>query len=688
MSCLSFRRSKRLSEDYDGEPVYEKPPSPAAANVEEEEMQTRLRDLRREIADAKLDWYVVPSEDEHQSEFVGISELRRQYITNFSGSAGTALIPSSPSATALLFVDSRYYVLAERQIPKEGWEVRRVGGSGGPSAGDVVKGWVDFVVAEAEGRVGIDPKLISSGTSSPELPSRVFPSDHTIDTELANSIHSRLSSSKSSSKLVGLSTNLVDKIHSPTPRSLAPLLPHPLELSGESTASKLARLRESFSKQSQSWIYILPTLPAIAWLLNYRCPGDVPFVPVAYAYLVLTEDTCVLFVDNKKVEDEGLRARWEDEGVEVRDYGVEEVGKAVKEFADNLRVKNAKTDVKVWAPSECSWALERACEPAKIQIIPCPVDLAKGVKNKVELQGFRNAYLRDGRAMVRWMYWLEKMLVKDERRVGEWAAAQQLAGFRRREDRFAGLSYQDISASGPNGDGTIDTTRTLYLGKSPTEEMKRAYTRVLQGHLSVASSNFPASMDADRLVMLGHQYLYKDGLDFGHGLGHGVGSYLSVHECRSFEVGRPRLISPLAAPAFPRNASFQAGNVTSIEPGFYKEGEFGIRTESVYICKKVDTKYDFGGKKWLGWERVTQVSLPSPLAIWRHLTCNVVEVPIQTLLVEYSLLTKDEIRLLNDHNTSVQEALLPLLEEEEDKDVVKWLKDVCKPKKIWPWTGA
>ncbi|WVR09447.1 hypothetical protein IAU60_006514 [Kwoniella sp. DSM 27419] len=631
-----------------------------------DELVKRLADLRQEIDKAGLDWYVVPSEDEHQSEEVGDSDKRREWISGFTGSAGTALIPSTESDNqpALLFVDSRYWIQAGKQVPP-GWEVVRLGAGLGRGTEAVVAGWVDWVIKNAKDglRIGIDPKLISL--------------------DAARAVHSRLATRNSATRFLAIEDNLVDRFRDVPARSDGPLNDYPIQFSGETTASKLSRVRALLeSDYSSDWIYVLPALPSIAWLLNFRCPSDIPFCPVAYAYLVLTPDACAIFVDEGKVQDEGLRSRWKEEGVTIKPYGVEELGKYVK-GRTSLRHKSAQI---VLAAPECSWALSKVLEPAKVELISCPVDRLKIVKNAVEQQGFRNAYLRDGRAMVRWMAWLEKTILKEERKVGEWAAAQTLTRYRRQEEFFAGLAYEDISASGPNGalphyapqrgqdilvgidspyvidsgaqylDGTIDTTRTLYLGAKPSDEIKRAYTRVLQGHLAVSTAVFPRGMPADRLNMIARAPLYQDGLDFGHGLGHGIGTYLAVHE----------------SPVFPKNAAFVPGNITSIEPGYYKEGEWGMRIESVVVCKELESPEKPDGldtSNFLTFDRITQV-------------------PIATNMVDYALLSKAEIRWLNEHNTSVQDTLWPLLQADEDADARDWLKRVCKPKKIWPWTGA
>lgn len=213
----------------------------------------------------------------------------------------------------------------------------------------------------------------------------------------------------SSTRLVALPSNLVDKIHTPSLRPDAPLYDYPLSIAGKTTACKLADLRAALSakvRDGQEWIYILPALPSIAWLLNYRCDGDVEECPIAYAYAVVTPSQCVLFVAESKVGDEGLRQRWKEDGVELRPYGVDEIEKFVKKTTTSIKARDTKTTIKLWAPKECSWALQKACGSSKdgeatdIAIIPCPIEDAKAIKNEAEIQGMRNAYLRDGRATV------------------------------------------------------------------------------------------------------------------------------------------------------------------------------------------------------------------------------------------------------------------------------------------------
>ncbi|ORX38297.1 peptidase M24, structural domain-containing protein [Kockovaella imperatae] len=633
----------------------------------EEEMQTRLSDLKAAINEAKVDWYIVPSEDEHQSEYTGVTEKRREWITNFNGSAGTAIVPASTGSSsseedlAILFVDSRYWVIAENQIPKSNWRVERVGANGGSGRGGVVSGWTGWISDHASDglRIGVDPKLVP-------LP---------VVRQLQDSL------SGSSTQLVPLDENLVDKVRHPSPRPDGPITPHPLKYAGETSSSKLERMRATLASSSRGhdWIYILPALPSIAWLLNCRCLSDIPDCPVPYAYLALTSEACVLFADEVKIKEE-MRAALEESDVAVKPYGVDQVGKYVKEFKQKARLADEKAEIEIWGSAETSWGLSKACGD-DIRLIQCPVELAKAIKNPTEQEGFAAAYLRDGRAMVRWFSWLETKLMKEGRELGEWSAGQALIRFRAQEDLYV-YANSGISASGPNAalphyvpergsdskidreapflvdsgcqyeDGTIDTTRTVYFGKSPSDEIKRAFTRVLQCHMHVLQAVFPRGTSSAALSMLGRNPMYQEGMDFGHGLGHGVGSFLGVHEYPY--LGRDPI---------------EAGHVVTVEPGWYLEGKYGIRTESLVVSVPTDTAFEFGGHRWLAWRRITQV-------------------PIQTKLIDWSLLTKDEIRWINEHNFSVEAALLPMLQEDADKDAREWLKRECKPKRIWPWTGA
>ncbi|GHJ86035.1 hypothetical protein NliqN6_2437 [Naganishia liquefaciens] len=647
--CLPFLRSSRnplAFEDNAWTRAPEKEPPCRFINhqgvvLRKEESRNRLESLRALMQENKIEYYVIPSEDEHQSEFTTEADQRRKWITGFTGSAGTAIVGRDK---AWLFVDSRYWLQAPKQISDDWTLVKLVG-----KDSEGCHSWHEWCEQNiTDSRVGIDPKLITL--------------------VLVNMIETKWTAPNVS--LVQINKNLIDVIRPPVARSLSPVLHYPLKFSGCSTADKLSLIRNKlFADNPDRGVYILPVLPSIAWLLNLRCRDDVPNTPIFRSYVTLTRTSCRLYADRRKISSEVEKSLAQD-GVKVLPYGVEHV----KDYIVDWKRAEGGQGLKVLAPPTVSWGLVHQIKMAtseKIDIITCPVEAAKAVKNATEIQGFRNAYLRDGAATVRWMAWLDEQIKNHGRKIGEWEAGEKLTEFRSHEQFYAGLAYENISGSGPNGalphyspqkghdrvistdapyvidagaqylDGTIDTTRTLHFGK-PTPDHKRAFTRVLQGHIAVETTPFPKGTRGDSLEALARQYLFADGLNFGHGVGHGIGSYLSVHE------------GPQGIPSV---VPFEPGHLISNEPGFYLEGQWGIRTESVIICKPVKTRYDFGGT-WLGWERITRV-------------------PIQTSLVDFELLSSEQKTWLKKHNETCRDDLMPLLTKKGDEAVRKWLKRSC-----------
>lgn len=481
--------------------------------------------------------------------------------------------------------------------------------------------------------------------------------------------------------MVPISENLVDKVRPAPAYSLSKVEDHPLDYAGKSTTEKLKEIRKDLfgepgcpkEDDKAGGVYLLTVLPAIAWFLNARCHGDIPNVPAFRSYLALTLTTCALFIDDRKVTPE-IKQKLQADDIEIRPYGIDQVKRWVLEHRVRVREEQGEKalDVqgRVLIPSETSWGMVEAIGQEHVKTVSeCPVDKAKAVKNPVEIEGFRRAYLRDGAATARWIAWLEEEIKDNNQSISEWEASEKMTWFRTFEENYKGMAYDNISASGPNGalphyapvkgqdriidrettfvidaggqymDGTVDTTRTLHFG-TPTADQKRAYTRVLQGHIAIETTPFPTGTKGDKLDPLARQFLWKEGLNFGHGVGHGIGAYLSVHEIPP-GIGWATTIRP--------------GHVVSNEPGFYLEGEWGIRIESVVVCKEIKTRYNYDKSPWLGWERITRV-------------------PIQTDLVDYELMTQDEKTWLKEHNEQCKREVMPLLNRPGDEKARQWLE--------------
>ncbi|KAF8324475.1 peptidase M24, structural domain-containing protein [Cantharellus anzutake] len=608
-----------------------------------------LRELMKAEPDGGLDYYIVPSEDAHQSEYTAPSDRRREWISGFTGSAGTCIVSRSE---AHAFTDSRYFIQASQELDKN-WTLHKVGLPG-------VKPWQEWIKDRPRGsRIGIDSRLIS----------------HEAATALASALNARYS------KLVFPRVNLVDKLwKTRPPKPQGQVFTLDRKFAGKTASEKIDEVRTWIKSQRPPQPPVIaksaaPTTPnaksppkqpmnpvaaflsnlsCIAWLLNIR-GHDIEFNPVVMSYLFITTKQSFLFVDKAKLSSE-VQAYLKEQGVSVREYA---------DVWSFLR-RAEWGDGKVLIDPKTPYAVSLMLTSARYKITPSFVEERKAIKNKTELQGMRNAYIRDGAAMVRWFAWLDEQ-IKGGAKLTEWEAAEELTKFRQESANYWGLAYENISASGPNAalphyrtteedaafidptlpylndsggqyfDGTCDTTRTVHFG-FPTSEQMEAYTRVLQGHIAINQAIFPEGTTGAQLDVLARKALWKDGL---HGTGHGIGSFLNVHE------------GPIG---FSSQIPLVPGHVISNEPGFYKEGEFGIRIESALTVTKVTTKGQFGGDVWLGFERLTHV-------------------PIQTKMVKMDLLTKEEKAWLKDHNAQCRARLAPLLG--DDKRALRWIRREC-----------
>ncbi|EJT99300.1 Creatinase/aminopeptidase [Dacryopinax primogenitus] len=599
----------------------------------------RLKALREFMRrpECNVQAYVIPSEDQHASEYLADCDARRAWISGFSGSAGCAVVTLD---NAHLFTDGRYFLQAEQQLDSN-WQLMKQGLKGVPT-------WQKFLSENLPKgtKVGIDSTLISAEDA------RVLKEDL----------------GKKDSSLVPVSWNIVDRIWLDRPaRPKNPIIAHELEYAGKSSTEKIKEIREYLVKNNFSSI-VVSMLDDVAWLFNLR-GSDIAYNPVFFAYALITDKAAILFVDPAQLTEEVRKYL----GSEINIQPYDCFWSHLAEHKSTLSVNPEK---KILISRTTSWAIARALEEQRVAVGRSPVADLKAVKNEVEIEGFRQSNIRDGAALVRYFAWLEEQL-HQHKTLSETDAADQLEKYRSEMELFMGLSFPTISATGSNGaiihyqpdrndcatieldslylcdsgaqykDGTTDTTRTWAFG-IPKEEEIRAFTRVLQGHMAIDMAVFPEETSVDIRDAFARRPLWIDGLDYRHGTGHGVGSFLNVHE-GPHGIGQRIVLNDTA---------LKAGMVVSDEPGYYADGRFGIRIENVIIVRKADTPNRFGDRDYYTFEHVTMC-------------------PIQTSLVDVSLLTKAEKVWLNEYHTEIEQKLLPLLEAKHDERAITWLKRQC-----------
>jgi len=592
-------------------------------------MTEKLAALHRLMKKHGIQAYLIPSSDPHQGEYVPEFWRRRAFLTGFTGSAGDALITME---TAGLWTDSRYYLQAERELRGSGFSLFKWGTPGVPS-------WQEWAASnlKSEEALGLDPQLIT----------------HRDYANLEKAL------ARKSIKLKTIPSNLVDAIWEGRPAAPGgTVTPLAKRYAGESVSSKFHRLRQKMAAEGAE-AHILSQLDAIAWLFNVR-GSDVPFNPVTIAYAIITRKQARLFVAREKATPKVKAA--------LRRNAVIEEYEAFEAALRGL----AAARKRVWLDeaSVSEWVV-RNLKGAEIILKPSPVALAKAVKNATEIKGSKEAHLRDGAAMAKFLCWLEKAV--PEGGVTEITAARKLEEFRKGQAFFQGFSFQTISAYGKHGaivhyavspesdlplkpkgiyvvdsgsqylDSTTDITRTICLGR-PTVEQRDRFTRVLKGLIGLTRTAFPHGTSGPQLDVLARRTLWEKGLDYGHGTGHGVGAFLNVHE-------GPQGISP--ARGFGIN--LVPGMILSIEPGYYKEGEYGIRVENLALVVR-----DRGRSEET-----------SPFYTFETLT----SCPIDIRLVDKSLLTEGEIGWLNAYHRRVWKEISPLLEHAE----AAWIRKATRP---------
>ena len=583
--------------------------------------------IRQAMAEQALDGFLVPHEDEHQNEYLPQANDRLAWATGFTGSAGAAVILKNKAA---VFVDGRYTLQVRDQVDETLFEIH-----------DLVEGGVPAYLEAAAGRgqaIGYDPRL-----HSPDALARI-----------------RAAVEKAGATLKPVATNPLDAAWGAArpPQPQAPVVPHPLDYAGEDSGSKRARVGQSLADKGAAAAVI--TAPAsIAWLFNIR-GGDVIRTPLPLAQAILRADgSAQLFLDPAKVTPD-LPA-WLGNEVAL------ETPQALEGALGALKGQKVLVD----AGQSSAWYFD-TLDAAGAETIRAedPCALPRACKNAVELEGAHRAHVRDGAALARFLHWLAteaQTSLPDEKTV-----VMKLEGFREATGALKDLSFDTIAGAASNGaivhyrpterlnkrteagslllvdsgaqylDGTTDVTRTVAIG-DPSREMAERFTLVLKGHLALANIRFPAGTTGSALDALARAPLWMAGLDYDHGTGHGVGSYLGVHE-------GPQRISKA-----PNTVALKPGMIVSNEPGYYKAGAYGIRIENLQYVTAED-QIDGGERPMLGFTTLTLA-------------------PIDRRLIVVDMLSAQERAQMDAYHARVLREVGPLV----DGEVKAWLTEACAP---------
>ena len=588
---------------------------------------TRIEELRTVMKSEGIDAFVFPSTDPHNGEYVPEHWKGREFISGFNGSAGTAVVTMDDAA---LWTDSRYFLQAEEQLAGTGFRLMKLKIEGTPT----ISQWLGRKLAANGGTVvGIDGMVNSIGTVE----------------ALADELRAEGG--------ITLRTNfdplkVIWKDRPAIPSDMA--IVHPQKYAGESAQSKIARIRQALRERHVEGM-LVSALDDIAWALNIR-GTDVHCNPVVVSYLLITMDSVTLYINSDKLTPV-VREHLAANGVMTDEY--ENVKKGLAGY-DGYNI--------LMDPDETCYTLYKAYGDRPKVLAPSPLPSMKIVKNETEIMGYRYAMLRDGIAMVKFLRWLVPAV--EEGGVTEVSASDELEAFRAEQSLFKDISFDTIAGYGAQGaivhyeptpetdielkpeglllldsgaqylDGTTDITRTIALGPV-TDEQKHVYTLVLKGHIRLAMAKFPANASGTQLDILAREAMWREGLNYMHGTGHGVGSYLSVHE-GPHQIRMEYKPEPL-----------RAGMTVTNEPGLYLAGKFGVRIENtMLITEYMNTEYG----RFLKLEPLT--------------LC-----PIDKAPIDVDMLADEELDYLNDYHAAVFKSLSPYL----DDEMTEWLANACAP---------
>lgn len=590
------------------------------------EIKERINCLQKLMKENDIQAYIIPTDDFHSSEYVGDYFKCREYMSGFTGSAGTLVVLEE---SAYLWTDGRYFLQADKQLEKTGIVLMKSGQSDVP----IIEEFLKRELKEGD-TIGFDGRTISKN--------------------FADKLLERI---KEKNIKINGTVDLVNIIWKNRPEiSKEQVWQLDIKYAGISRKEKMKKIREKM-KEAGADVFIDAALDEIAWLLNLR-GNDIAYTPVFLSYMIIREDRAILCI-HREVISEKIEDELKEDGIAIAEY--EEIYKLADEISDKEKV--------LYDSGSINYNLYNSINKnATIINRESPIALMKAMKNPVEVENIKKAHIKDGVAMCKFIYWLKKNVPLGN--VSEISAAEKLVEFRAQMDGFLDQSFAPIFGYGEHGaiihysateetnvvmedkglclidtgahyyDGTTDVTRTVVLGEL-TKEEKEAFTIVLKGNLNLANTTFVYGTTGANIDCVARRPLWEKGMDFNHGTGHGVGYILGVHE-------GPQNISKNSK----SKTKLEDGMIVSDEPGFYKEGKFGIRHENLLLCKK-ETKNKYG--QFMVFDVLTMV-------------------PFDSDGIDLSLMNEDEVDYLNNYHKKVYENISPYLNEEEKK----WLKNSTK----------
>lgn len=590
------------------------------------EIKERINCLQKLMKENDIQAYIIPTDDFHSSEYVGDYFKCREYMSGFTGSAGTLVVLEE---SAYLWTDGRYFLQADKQLEKTGIVLMKSGQSDVP----IIEEFLKRELKEGD-TIGFDGRTISKN--------------------FADKLLERI---KEKNIKINGTVDLVNIIWKNRPEiSKEQVWQLDIKYAGISRKEKMKKIREKM-KEAGADVFIDAALDEIAWLLNLR-GNDIAYTPVFLSYMIIREDRAILCI-HREVISEKIEDELKEDGIAIAEY--EEIYKLADEISDKEKV--------LYDSGSINYNLYNSINKnATIINRESPIALMKAMKNPVEVENIKKAHIKDGVAMCKFIFWLKKNVPLGN--VSEISAAEKLVEFRAQMDGFLDQSFAPIFGYGEHGaiihysateetnvvmkdkglclidtgahyyDGTTDVTRTVVLGEL-TKEEKEAFTIVLKGNLNLANTTFVYGTTGANIDCVARRPLWEKGMDFNHGTGHGVGYILGVHE-------GPQNISKNSK----SKTKLEEGMIVSDEPGFYKEGKFGIRHENLLLCKK-GIKNEYG--QFMVFDVLTMV-------------------PFDSDGIDLSLMNEDEVDYLNNYHKKVYENISPYLNEEEKK----WLKNSTK----------